>query len=697
MPAIPESTAAGNAGGEGRIAATTLSEPELRNIIRSLMAPRAESGVQGRFAKLHTLIKMREHHFYGSPEADPRLPAPHAGDTEAFQVDTLRRVHFEMRRRLTENPYRIRCEPPRDMRRQRVASDDLERVLQLGLEQAEEREGISILQELADGMGKDCFGVLHWIRTTDMWPAVPEPQLYSSLDEIDEDEQSRYRPAGDAYEEKPESVLERDRHNKALAGFPFYIECPRADQIAFIEDRSSANGMGLMVYMRDVGLLKYRDHLRNEGIEIGTVSINQHSRRVAIYTERTKPATWEPSGVRPDDWGQSVTIAQIWTRDELYELVAPSERGTVATEWTLVKSGPHGYEMPPFAIIAADRTNSPDPARRYLPYLEGIYKLKPFVDYDTTVGRLLAHQIAMPFYWVKLSDGAPMFDDGGNRVVLSHNSAAAFALPPGAELMKVEFEMNPAFVEFLNRAEEQLQDAAPETGNVDIGASTQPWTIRLGQEIANAPVAEYKQSIARGIKTMVRNMALVMQKPAERGGIGEAVPVYARVKKGKVEQETLIAVDPADIVSVQIEVDIAPHSNAQTIAAQEHGRQLLNDPNVPYPTQTQYLEDYVHISDPDTQLATWNAEQMYRTRVEPVVVAQELAKKFAALIVLGPDGRFVGPGGMELSPEQVLAQNGASVQQPPPIDPSVQAEGQASTPLNDLNVPGTLPTQGLPV
>jgi hypothetical protein len=52
---------------------------------------------------------------------------------------------------------------------------------------------------------------------------------------------------------------------------------------------------------------------------------------------------------------------------------------------------------------------------------------------------------------------------------------------------------------------------------------------------------------------------------------------------------------------------------------------------------------------------------------------------------------------MELSPEQVLAQNGASVQQPPPIDPSVQAEGQASTPLNDLNVPGTLPTQGLPV
>ena len=140
---------------------------------------------------------------------------------------------------------------------------------------------------------------------------------------------------------------------------------------------------------------------------------------------------------------------------------------------------------------------------------------------------------------------------------------------------------------------------------------------------------------------------------------------------------------------MQIEVDIDPNSDAQTIASEEHGRRLLADPNVPL-TQIAFLRQFMHDPQPDETLEAWQAEQMYRTRIEPVVVAGELAKKFAALISVGPDGRFVGAGGVELSAEQVLAQNGALVS--PPVNASVQAESAGDVPTGGpLNVNGTTP------
>lgn len=648
--------------------------------------------MQGRFHALHNLIRQREYHFHNRPQADPRLPSPHSKDAEPFQIDTLRKTHLDMRSRLTENPYRIRVEPPQDRPSQRKPADQLEKVLQLGLEHIESRERINILKALSDGMGIHCFGVLHWQLASDLWPEVPEPRRTDALGDLNDDERNDYRETDDGIIETDESVLRRDQQNKAKAGFPFYIEVPRADQIAFVEDRSTLNGLSTVVYMRDVGMIEYRDKLSRQGIELGTVKQNASARRYAAYTERTKPDSWEPSGQNPEDWGKSITMCQVWTREEVYELIAPSERGSVMSEWVLVKSSKHGYEMPPFAIIPADEFNEPDPALRYLPYLEGIYKLKPFVDYDNTVGRLLAHQIAMPFYWIRTQDGFMMNEDG-TRVVLSHNAAAAEALPPGAELVKVEMEMNPAFIEFLNRAGEMLDEAKPQSGNVDISASTQPWTLRYAEIIANVPILDYKLSLAKGIETMVQNMTLIMQKPASEGGIGEAVPVYARLRKGKVEEETLIAVDPEDIPSMQIEVDIKPQSTAQTIANEEHGRILVGDPNIPV-TPLDWLKEYHGDDQADETYENWIAEETYRTSIQPIVIRGELAKRFSQLITVGPDGRFVGAGGVELSPEDVLSANGA--QTAARVDPSVQAEGQSTNPLPDLNVNGATPVAGVP-
>jgi hypothetical protein len=469
------------------------------------------------------------------------------------------------------------------------------------------------------------------------------------------------------------------------------VETPRADQIAIIPDRSNLNGFGMVLLLKTIPLVEYTEKLKRvDGIELGTVSINQHSRgQIRIFEEHDRPPSWEPSGADAAAWGRTTQVAQIWTRDEFYELMTPQEStGGGGGEWKLVKSFNHPYEMPPFALAKAHTTPSYDPAERYLPANEGLYRLKPFVDYDVTLGRKIAQEIALPFFWVRMKDGSWGQGEDGKRLVLSRSAASAAQQPEGAELVKVDFDLSPAFIDFLNRATEELGEAAPQTGFVEVGASTQPWTIRLGTEQANVEVRDLKLNAAVAINTMLANMALVMAKPADEGGIGEPVNVYGRVKQGKVEKRGLVSVDPKDIPTLQIEVDINPNSSAQQVAQAEHGRQLLDDPNVPL-TREQYLEDFLHVADPGEQMELWEAEQIWLGTeevpgVRTQVVRQALAREFVDYITIGPGGELVGTGGVAADPNDLVGAHG--------IRPDIAAEQVTTLPGMDapLDVPGVV-------
>lgn len=638
-----------------RIQAKSLSEKQLRTLIKVLAGPRSDAGT-GRFHALHEMIRKRDEHFFNRPAADQKLDEPHE-DIEPYQTDALRRTWVQLKARYVENPFRVRVKAPRDTETQRRKASALEAVLQRGIEDLQDRLGLNIQADLADGQIVSCYGVLHWSKQSDVYPHFPDAEVLDELPADDPDEAKRFRKdekgenAG-KFVETSESLLKRDEIRKATSGFPFFIDVPRADTFSFIQDRSAANGMAIGLLLRTVPMVDYSEKLRlQEQLVMGTITTNQHeeSRKLRIYEEREMPASFEPSGENSLDWGLQVVIAQLWTRDEFFELVAPAQGGKLDQDpgFRIVKSYPHPYGMPPFALALADHVNHPDPALAHMPYLEGIYRIKPFFDHDMTLGRAIAEQIALPFYYIELADGAFMSGEDGKTVILSRNALAAQALPAGAKIVSISPEMNSSVIEFLNRAGEEMAEAAPESGFVEVGASTQPWTIRLAQDQANSQVKTGKASQAKALRTMVRNFAHVMSLSLEEGGFGQPVPVL--------KDDEVISIDPKDIEGLTVEIDINPHSSAQVIANIEHGRQWLADPLFPLTTTT-FVEEFMqHDGDPDELVAVWEAEQIYNTTLKPQVIAQELASRFSELIVLGPGGRFIGLDGQELSSEEVLA------------------------------------------
>ena len=669
-----------------RIQATTLNEKQLRTFIRVLAGPRTDQSKTGRFGKLHELIRVREDHFFNREAADQKLQAPH-DDVTPYQTDLPRRTWVKLKARLVENPYRIRVEPDEDSETQRKIANQIEKALQTGLNDLEERHDFVIQEDLSDGQIIHCYGVLHWTKQSDIWPNVPDLEERDDEPE-DAKQKKRFRKGRRRGEKKfvetDDSLLERDTAARAKAGFPFYLEVPRADVVSFIADRSSENGLGMVLTMRTVPMVEFAEKLeRDDGLKVGTIAVNQHMRALRIYQERERPASWEPSGSDPLDWGREVVVAQLWTRDEFYELVAMSQGGALgaSAEFRLVKSSKHPYGMPPYSFAWADKINHPDPALAYAPSLEGVFRLKPFFDHDMTLGRAIAEQIALPFYYVKLEAGGFMSDDAGKRLVFSRNALAAEALPAGATIESISPDMNVAVVEFLNRSGEEMAEAAPESGFVEISTSTQPWSIRLAQAQASIELKKLVVAQARAIRTAVRNIAHVIALPLEEGGFGRPVPV-------RVGSE-VIEIEPEDLGKMTIEVDINPESSAQTIATIEHGREWLADPNVPL-ERHDFAEDFMHIAgDVDEKLDRYDAEQIYLTMLRPGVIRQELARRFSEFVALGPGGSLIGFDGQELTPEQLLGAQGT------PGD--VVAESQPTLPaLPGLAGNGAGPLAGTP-
>ncbi len=608
----------------GRILARTLSEADLNHMLGQLGGGRSASpGVLGRFSTLHSRIRDREAHLYNAAEANPRFASPHQ-QAQPWQTDLPRRTWSQLRQRLTEHPLRVHVEPPDDSPAARQAADHLEHVLEQGLRDVEERTQLSLQADLGYGQVCLCFGVLHWQQAQHRIPTFPAREQRGSRPE-DAEERRRFRRARSEdgpslpWIETEASRRDRDRQRQAAAGFPWDVEVVRPDQFVFVEDHGSGNGLGLAIVLREVGLFEYRRRLREQDeLDLRLIAVaGDPALRIARAVEAPLPQ--EPSGA---GWGDRLRVAAVWTRDEYYELAALDGRASTTRaasegapgEWTLIKSHPHPYEMPPFAIAEADTNDHPDMVRRWEPTLEGVYRAKPLYDFERSLGRFLAEQTATPLYWVQLADGSWQIDETGNRVELTPDAAATLTLPPGSSLHRVEFRIDPAFVEFLRMSQDELLNAAPDAGTVDrgeIGPNTQPHTLNLLLGSRNLQVQQLKRAQTRAVRTMLRNMALVMSKPLAEGGFGAPLWAFARGRNGRVQRRETVCVEPAQISSHDIDVWIDPYSSAQRIAVQEHGRARLNDPLDPL-DQRAYLEQYIGEEHAEQVLARhrqWRMEQ----------------------------------------------------------------------------------------
>ena len=586
-----------------------MDEEQLIGLLERLADGRGGDGF-ARFSALHARVREREQHLFNAAGADPKFPPPFE-QAKPWQSDIARRTWSELRIRLREHPLRVHVEPPNDRAASRRAANDLERVLEHGLVLADERSNGGLQGELAYGQVCLCYAVLHWQRASEQLPPFPEADVREEAP-LEPRRRVHYRAAADGgarrWVETMESRRERDRRNKAEAGFPWRIEAVRPDQFAFIEDRLSPNGIGVAAVQREIGLLEYRDALlRQDDLDLRLDAGAGGAPRLAIGAAGDAPGAGAPSA---GDWGERVRVASIWTRGRYYELAAPAQRGP--GRWTVVKRQAHPYEMPPFAIAHGDVNDHPDPVYRWEPVLEGVYRVKPLFDYDRSLGRFLADQAVMPRYWIKLESGAYQTDNEGVRIELTGEAALAQALPAGASLQKIEFHLDPAFVEFLRLSAEDARAAAPDTGAIlrgEAGPNTQPHTLNLLLSSRNAQVQHLKREQARAVRVMLRNMAMVMSKPAAEGGFGEPVWVFACTRDGRLLRDSVVGVDPAAIPSLDIDVIIDPYSQAQRIAVQEHRRARLNDPLDPL-DQRGYLEQYIGDEHPEAALARYRDWQL---------------------------------------------------------------------------------------
>jgi len=667
-----------------RLGATTLSEAALRRIIEQLVgtASTTTNASGGRFKALHERVRTREQHFYNLTEADPVLPAPHNDTAAKFQSDAPRRLWAQLKARLTENKPQPSAGSKTAKGKKQQAADKLERILELGFADLQRREGIDIVGELADGLIIQCYSLLHWEKAADVWPGMPD---YEERDEIEDDERKRYGPekVGGKYRETDASLQERDTRAKAQAGFPFYMEVYHPTQFAFIADRSMANGMGGVLTMRRVPMLQYVEELEKDG-HYPRLSMDANAataKRLLIYDERPSPDPGSPSA-DPTAWGKEVLVYQWWTRNEWYELVNDESQPTTGG-WRLAKSGTHSYGMPPFALCKANETNSTDPALRYTPALDGVYRIKPYVDYYRTLLFAIAQQIALPLYYLVDDTGKMGLGDDGKPLILTRDALAAQQLPPGHKLEKVQFELNPAFVSAMDSLQEEFRESFPQTGQTELSATTQPWTARIGMTLANVEPARYVGNIAECLSVAFENIALQMSLPAEQGGFGRSVPML--------DGEEVITIDPEDIRGLKVDVSIGKVGAAEQITVEEHGRVLLNDPLVPM-TREMYVEEYMGRANASELIAAWDAQRTYDEYLRPGVVKQELARLFSEFLVMGANGDVVGLDGQVVDPSAELRERGWQVDAPPPPPgpSSVPAGAEPTMPtMPSMEAPGT--------
>lgn len=674
-----------------RIQATTWTEEQLLRLIEELRDRFSGQSFAGRL-KWADKIERRYQHYHNMAEVDPVVPPPFdAGNL--FQTDKLRQVGSELIERVSENHITVRVRPLRQSEQEQRKASEVALALNSGIALIEERQGMSIQQELGYSQVVAAFGVLHWQMAPQIYPALPPEDAFQGMSQAVEEEEPEEQLSladeaqamaeeawGPVKTKKPAGMFLADRQDeRAKAGFPWYVECIDPANVMWVPDRSMKNGMAVVVVTRDVGLLDYQQKQEEDGIYI---SLNEEDKRLQIFEEMDVPPDWAPSAGAN---GTTLRIYQVWTRDEFYELVA--DVGNTAREYgmpsaTLVTSGEHPYEQPPFAFASAIENNQSDPVLRYEPSLEGMYRIKPFYDRAQTLLDVVSEMVALPRYYLrKIGTGESLLDERGKTVTLSAEAAQAMAVPDGYELAKVEFDMSQAFVNRVTQLRDDLDAAAPPTGKAEISASTQPWAIRLQQSQAASHTSLLIRNQQVAFNTMIRNMMLVHGKSFEEGGFAEPVDVYTRgenTNDGKV-----VSIRPEDIRSLDVSAEINNVSAAERISEIQFKQGLLNDPKAKYSSR-KFLEEALNDPDPDETMLAYDADEAFQMWVKPGIVASEVQRAWGDVIVMGPDGKFYTAQGQAISPEDVLMKNGQQ-----PMAPG----GMPSLP--GIQTPGTVPLGGM--
>jgi hypothetical protein len=651
-----------------------------------------------RFTKTRQYItKYRRPHFFNESSADPVLKEP-MQDT-VFQSDIARRKWEQLKARLTENHAIVHVSPQEQTISEKSA-EDMESVLNAILMMAEERNGYIIQDALADGQIVDGCSILHWRRFSQGWPKVPDNEYLDEAPEADDElddeftkarkkrTRSRFEEDTDddgnrtgKWRETDASVLDRTKHDRARAGSPYEIEVLDPTSFAWIEDRIEHVGIG--VYIREVGITDFNDAQAGDNLKL----VLSEGRELHIY-EGEAPGKDMPSGSHWD----TITVATVWTKNEWYELASPdaitvSETGELLKNdsWKLVKAGTHAFGRAPFEVVAAARFNMADPAMRYLPMCEGIYRIKPHYDKAMALLMAAAERHAIPDVFIEDNPNAQaVITQTGDSVDLATNVEQAGHI--SGRLQKLDVTINPAYIQLVEALRFLLEESAPDTGQAEISASTQPWTARLSQAQSNVKPKDLLQQQQRAIRACMRSIARDMATPVEEGGIGDVVWVFKRDDSGEVTGET-VGVQTMEIPTLNIAVDIDATSAAERITLTEHGVNLKERGHI---TRLTLNSDYLRLQNPVEYGYDLDVERIMEEQVKPGLIRQLVAAEVGSMYTVGPNGEITNGAGQTMPPGAVAEASGwkraQQSQMPPLVDnappqvgvrqPSIPAVGQ---------------------
>jgi hypothetical protein len=232
-------------------------------------------------------------------------------------------------------------------------------------------------------------------------------------------------------------------------------------------------------------------------------------------------------------------------------------------------------------------------------------------------------------------------------------------------LVQVVTPVNEAWVKALEFLKSEYEAAEPPSGLTEVGATSQPWMIRLDQQQQAVFVKMALKSITKCIATMARSMVRTISLSPEKGGFAYPICVYKYEKQGEVDYSDVISVESEDARSLNVYCNIDAISSAERITVVEHGVGLLkagrpdaNGQPTPIITDADFYENYLGKGDPDAYKAELDGQVMFEKHVKPGLEAQYVKSVYGSKIKLGTDGEFVGPDGAVLDPAGVLAANG---------------------------------------
>ena len=650
------------------------------------------------------MTQLRRSMLFKRPLTDPELPEE-VGEFPRFQTDIIRQKYEEMVSRCMENQFRVECLPGSPRFKDKERSDKAERIFTYGAADMQSRTQVDWQKALIQGATAFGMGVLHWQMRPEYSAETPdakyrdEPEVgYLPTEEIVGGDKSKGK-----YRESAKSVSDRAKLAKSRHPLPYHVEVVAADQIAAIWDESPRPGPGIVVHVKEVGLLDYTGKLMSDGLRIDMVNgskgpeiaISDTDPKSGMGLERPAPSS---SFIEPSyaGWQTRVALAFVWTRDECYELVSPTllaagqQDITTSTNWKLVKAYKHGYGCCPFTFaFASVEQGEFDPALRFRPALDGLYQSAPLYNYTRALETVEATQIVLKRYFMTQDPNAPPVlqgDEEGDQVTMTRDSSQAQMLPPGADLKALgPDDLSPAFVRLRELLHQELGEASPPTGVTEITGTTQPWTARLGQAQANSYPAMLLKSVADALAFMFRNWAECARKPVEEGGLGYGLYVPGVTdKRGEFAEP--VGLDPEEWDGIWIDVVIDPVSQAERVTGIQLGIQILNNP-IPVMTPDQFVSESMGVQDATTHMQevdAWQASLPWKQRL----YQQGLAKKYGSRVVVGAGGVMVDSTGAEQSPVDVLASKG--------ITPVAADKGNSSAPGSTPAMPA-LPALSAPV